>query len=1087
MERISQGDVAGRILGSANPVVLVRGPARSGKTSVVLEIYRRCLGESMSSACYLVLPNAEAVQACRERLLEQSDSGVLVSPRIMTFTGLAGAILSSARMQAKPIGAFRRRLVIRQVLDELNRQGRLKSIASVADTPGVVVSLDRSIAEIKRAAVEPDQLSAALDPRDAKSADLLSVYRGYQEALQEAEAFDLEGRMWLARDILRRQIREARELPILRGVSVLAVDGFTDFTPTQLEILSLLSSGLDRLVITIALAGDGRERMWQWTEKTAQRLSLAFGDRMELLDFPPQRTAVSGVWERVFVEDQQACDPPEGISIIAAAGPDREVSAVARRVKRLILDGAGPGSIAVCARSMDSYRSVVERVFAEGGIPVNAAARPLNEIPVVRYLFGIAALSPEFASRRVLSVIGSSYFRPEALGPYAQAEVAAAEMLIRSGNVISGRPSYNRAAERMAIAAVKAGDEDEAAPSAVSVDAELTQSSHEMLTRLFDLSEKANSPSGLLSVAKELQLRQAALASNQDDLMARDLRAIELLQTSLEKLPASVGLAQAREALSAAMCPAARNETLVAVLDVLEARSLRFDHVFLMGLEEGSFPPKFAESSLIRESDRQRWRSRKVELYSKGDLTAREMLLFYLACSRADKSLTLSYQESGPLGQASQPGPFLLSAIRPLGGIERLEATGLVERNGPGSFLPPTGQIACPHDAISAATTSLFRTELADGAAALGWLARSRPEMLARVARGLMATASRFNYGQCDSFDGRITNPKLLTRLRERFPDRTVFSPRMFNSFGQCPWQFFAGEVLKLRPLAEPQGRMEALTKGLVAHEVLFRTMTELSRKSDGPLRLGKVCESDLLAALDQAVEVAVAKLERYAQTNLALWRLQVQQVRRELSAYLLDQKDKVGDSSQMHFELGFGLARPAADDADPASSSEPIMMTTQAGNVRVRGRIDRVDRLDCGEGDLFVVDYKTSTVPAYADIDGGRALQVPIYAEAVEQMLLLACTGGAYHSLRRRAEREFSPRKAVRGDERSFRERREAIADTIGSFVQSMKEGRFDALPTHDCPSYCPFRQICHYSPARAELKHPTARSRADGKPPEK
>ena len=31
---------------------------------------------------------------------------------------------------------------------------------------------------------------------------------------------------------------------------------------------------------------------------------------------------------------------------------------------------------------------------------------------------------------------------------------------------------------------------------------------------------------------------------------------------------------------------------------------------------------------------------------------------------------------------------------------------------------------------------------------------------------------------------------------------------------------------------------------------------------------------------------------------------------------------------------------------------------------------------------------------------------------------------------------------------------------------------GRFDLAPTHDCPSYCPFRQICHYSPVRAELK---------------
>jgi hypothetical protein len=34
------------------------------------------------------------------------------------------------------------------------------------------------------------------------------------------------------------------------------------------------------------------------------------------------------------------------------------------------------------------------------------------------------------------------------------------------------------------------------------------------------------------------------------------------------------------------------------------------------------------------------------------------------------------------------------------------------------------------------------------------------------------------------------------------------------------------------------------------------------------------------------------------------------------------------------------------------------------------------------------------------------------------------------------------------------------------------MRDGRFDVLPTHDCPGYCPYRQVCHYADARAELK---------------
>ena len=40
------------------------------------------------------------------------------------------------------------------------------------------------------------------------------------------------------------------------------------------------------------------------------------------------------------------------------------------------------------------------------------------------------------------------------------------------------------------------------------------------------------------------------------------------------------------------------------------------------------------------------------------------------------------------------------------------------------------------------------------------------------------------------------------------------------------------------------------------------------------------------------------------------------------------------------------------------------------------------------------------------------------------------------------------------------------------GRFVAGMAAGRFDVTPTHDCPTHCPFRQICEHSPARARRK---------------
>ena len=90
----------------------------------------------------------------------------------------------------------------------------------------------------------------------------------------------------------------------------------------------------------------------------------------------------------------------------------------------------------------------------------------------------------------------------------------------------------------------------------------------------------------------------------------------------LLRTPSAAGTAtnQIREALSLTTCPPERSESLVDFLDVLDARALRYDHVFLLGVTEGQFPQKLAESSLIRHSDRLFWRSGGVELDTRTDL-----------------------------------------------------------------------------------------------------------------------------------------------------------------------------------------------------------------------------------------------------------------------------------------------------------------------------------------------------------------------------------------------------------------------------------------------------------------------------------
>jgi len=1080
----------------------------------------------------------------------------------MTFAGLAGRVLLAAGTKARPASPFERRILLAGIVDELCAAGRLAALGAVADTPGLVVALDRAIAEIKRAAIEPDELASAVGKASDRRGDLVAIYRRYQDELNAQGLYDVEGQAWLAREQLRQAIRrgmavsamrprgvppldetdhgqDARVthgrdahatpagLPGLDGIRAVVADGFTDFTPTQLEILAAMAGHIERVVITLPHADDKRRRMWHWTDRTLNNIRKQFGDSLEEVEAGPgsdfgacpteeknistQRSqstqrgesasssCLRGLWDSVFDIDA-SCELPDGLSVIAAAGMDGEVAAVARRIKRLLAGGAPAGRIAVLARGLDAYDATIRRVFAEHDIPLAPAPEALTEVPIIRFAMDVASLGAELAWHDVLRVIRSSYFRAAALGEFDERTVAAAETLIRDGNVQAGRKAYADAAERLADradrdrAAATETDEPDAddprrprAPSERPSADEFRQAGA-MLARLFDLSARGAEPAGLGEVVTTLQLAGVACELGEPELIARDLRALATLEDHLARLgeppPPAVNV---RSALAAVACPAARGESLVDVMGVLDARAIRYDHVFVLGVSERMFPRQHSESSLVGEADRAAWRRRGVVLDNRSDLTAREMLLFYLAITRADRTLTLSYLEADAGGAAGSASSFLLALGAAVGGLDKLPA----ERIAPGPHIPAAQDIASRRDALCAGMAGLLGSELPPAPLALAWSAKAGAEALRRAAMGVWAAHQRWKPGQCNQFDGRITDAALLEDLHGRYTNSPTFSAGRLNAFGQCPWHYFATYILRLAPQVEPERRLEPAARGTFCHDVLFRLMRSLAGEAGRAVRLADVPPDKLDAELDAAIDAEARSVESRRPPYPVLWQIQLGQMRRDLRSYLQAAAAPNALATRaMRFELSFGTELDPDQPHDDASTPEPVAIITPAGEIRLRGRLDRVDSVAFGEvAGLLIVDYKTGRLPVEKDVIEGRNLQMPLYAAAAEAILGQKCVGGAFHKIGQgagRFERFFAAVTTARGSEpykvdEAYRAKLDAAMATVGQFVRRMAQGRFDALPTHDCPAYCPLRQICQYSPVRAERKTPPGQ---DGPP---
>ena len=134
--------------------------------------------------------------------------------------------------------------------------------------------VDQFITELKRLEIWPDDFARACSARGMtdKDRELLELYERYQQRLVDHQLFDAEGCYWAARSLLQSGQRRP-----FKNVQFVVVDGFTDFTRTQHEMLQALAEQGSAIAISLPLeaaeAGQPpRSDLFAKTNRTLQEL-----------------------------------------------------------------------------------------------------------------------------------------------------------------------------------------------------------------------------------------------------------------------------------------------------------------------------------------------------------------------------------------------------------------------------------------------------------------------------------------------------------------------------------------------------------------------------------------------------------------------------------------------------------------------------------------------------------------------------------------------------------------------------------------------------------------------------------------------
>lgn len=991
----------------------VLGGAGSGKTTVLAHRFAWLAEGATSPERVLML-----VHTPRAREEMCGRLGELIEPpyeelHVQTFDELCRGLLADEALEAglDPLfvpmtRADRVALLLDRLGDLTLRQHEIRG-----NPAPLLASFVERIDRLKEEMVTPDDLlqqarvgdglSDAARVLAAREAEFAQLYADHDRLLAERGALD-GGDLVLTAFRLLHERPHVRER-VARRFSHVLVDEYQEATFAQGMVLRLLCEEHGQLTV----AGDDAQ--------TQRRFGAVGGRNLE--EFAREYADAT----TIELGPSQRAPTPIQPSFWRCASERAQAQAVALHVERLVANGANPGAIAVLVRSAADDGTVVGGALEQRAIPFRvrgpgayfqraevrdvlawlrvladpadsgAAVRALTRPPIGVHSVDIARLT-QLARRRKLdmpSAVAAALEGPQ-LSPEGRDRAQAFLDLYRAASRAfeSRRPDafVLRLIERVGI------------------------------RRQQVFATQADTVERLRNIARLPELATAYMR-REPNTTPRDF-------TRYLKAVADSGLPEA-EATGPEGAPA------VAIIGIDDAKGREFDHVFVLGLSAARMPGRSPATDEV------------VSLASVA-MTHEQVMRrrFHIACSRARKSLVLSWSDA-PNGSPARPSPFYDEARTAAGAPEeRFEE----ELFGPAEGLHSTFRI--------------MRDELLDTVQRVGGrLGEMRLDTTLDVSQAvaryleLLKVAALIERSQAGQpLDDAISEVNQLLAAGASPEQRDVLESSALDD-----WLRDAGRDPDRRPVAGDDDTGPSLDpfiprrRGAGAPEnglMLSASDIETYRLCPLKYKFGRVFRIPQEATINQRFGIALhTVLERFHKSPDA---------GREQLFDLFESSWRRGGFGDSDDELQFrergieALERYWENTRDDIG--EPVWFersfSFQLGPHVIRGRVDRVDRRP--DGSYEVIDYKTGRSKTAAELRSD--VQLSIYQMGARESWGVETSAHSYYYV---MTAEKVP--VAHSDEELDRVR--ATIEEIGAGISRQD---FQPTPTQEICSFCDFRIIC-------------------------
>lgn len=376
---------------------LVLGGSGCGKTYYLQELITKEAALFPNRQYIFLVPEQFTMQTQKE-LIQRSDRQGIMNIDVQSFLRLAFRVFEETGSANMPVlDDMGKTMILKKVLGNMEEQ--LAYFGKNVHKKGYVQEIKSFLSELYQYGVDEEELDEMIASAGKhkvlarKLTDMKCIYKSFHDYLQEHYI--------TSEEILTVLSNVAEESEILRD-SVVCLDGFTGFTPTQYQFIEKLLRTARKVYVSVTmdarestvklgakhglfymsqqticklrkLAQNNHVEMSQdiWTDTATGERPKKQSDRLLSHTRFPQAPGIAKLEKSLFRYPLQSFpEPAEDISIHLLGQPEKEIRFVAQEIRHLLLDKkCRYRDIAVVAGDLEVYGTLARDVFSSCDIP----------------------------------------------------------------------------------------------------------------------------------------------------------------------------------------------------------------------------------------------------------------------------------------------------------------------------------------------------------------------------------------------------------------------------------------------------------------------------------------------------------------------------------------------------------------------------------------------------------------------------------------------------------------------------------------------------------------------------------------------